>query len=210
MSKDMSLVDTKNINIDDIENNIKWNHEAISHTKTPKSVIKKRPDGFDYVEEGWMRQKLNELFPMWSWTKGNFEFLGSEWVIASGELQIIDKGGILRKFVSHGGARVQFKRGAPHTTENVIDIDKNIASANTNAFKRAVNRLCNIADDIYRKEFITPLSQKQSDELITLAHKCGESWEEQIREDINAERIHKANYNACKAKLTRMYKEKGD
>ena len=36
-------------------------------------------------------------------------------------------------------------------------MDNNIAAANSNAFKRAVNRLCNIADDIYRKQ-IDPLA----------------------------------------------------
>ena len=44
--------------------------------------------------------------------------------------------------------------GQEHTPENVINIDHNVGAANTNAFKRAVNRLCNIADDVYRKEMI--------------------------------------------------------
>jgi muramoyltetrapeptide carboxypeptidase LdcA involved in peptidoglycan recycling len=66
-------------------------------------------------------------------------------------LEIIDEG-VPRKFFSPGAARVQFKRGSPHTPENVVDIDKNVASANTNAFKRAINRLTNFGDDIYRKQ----------------------------------------------------------
>ena len=67
----------------------------------------------------------------------------------------IEDNGVVREFFSPGSARVQFKRGKPHTAENVIDIDKKLASANTNAFKRAVNRLGNIADDVYRKQDLT-------------------------------------------------------
>ena len=33
----------------------------------------------------------------------------------------------------------------------MIDLDKNVASANTFAFKRAINRLTHISDDVYRK-----------------------------------------------------------
>ncbi len=210
MDKSVSVSNMNNLDIKNIESDIKLNHEEISHTKTPKNMVKRRADGFDYVEEGWMRQRLNELFPIWSWTKGKYEFLGSEWVIVSGELQIIDKGGVLRKFASHGGARVQFKKGAPHSPENVVDIDKNIASANTNAFKRAVNRLCNIADDIYHKEFFSPLDEKQKDELIILSSKCGIEKETEIRDAIEKEKLHKANFLLAKAKLNRLIKQKGD
>jgi hypothetical protein len=84
----------------------------------------------------------------------------------------------IRKFHGVGGARIQYKkcpcvnrdnipgkpRGMaykdcgichgqplPHTPENVIDIDKNIKSANSGAFKYAINRLTHIGDDVYGK-----------------------------------------------------------
>jgi len=81
--------------------------------------------------------------------------MGGEWVVTDGELEIVDNG-IKRRFYSPGATRIQFKKGRPHTPENIIDMDNNIAAANSNAFKRAVNRLCNIADDVYRKQ-IDPL-----------------------------------------------------
>jgi hypothetical protein len=123
-----------------------------SNTKTPDAKVKQKA-GFDYVTEGYLRNQLSKHFPTWSWIPaGNnpVQFLGSEWIIVTGNL-VVDDHGVKRTFMSPGSARVMFKSGAPHTAENVIDIDKNVAAANTNGFKRAVNRLCNIADDVYRK-----------------------------------------------------------
>ena len=137
------------------EDLMKSGRQIRSETSTPRSQVKRKQD-FDYVEESWMRHQLNEHFPNWSWLpSGNnpVQFLGSEWVIVSGSL-VINDNGVQRNFFSPGSARVMFKRDMPHTAENVIDIDNNVAAANTNAFKRAVNRLCNIADDVYRKQIL--------------------------------------------------------
>ena len=140
-----------------LEQSLARKHKAISQRKTPRAYVKQRPDGFDYVDEAYMRNELTKEYPIWSWSSAGenpVQFLGAEWVIVSGVLRIEDNG-VVREFFSPGSARVQFKRGKPHTAENVIDIDKNLASANTNAFKRAVNRLGNIADDVYRKQDLT-------------------------------------------------------
>ena len=140
-------------NLSELEDAMKDKRKAISETKTPKSQVKRRPDGMDYVEEGYMRHMLDQLYPIWSWVAtGNnpIQILGSEYVVATGELVIYDEG-VTRRFHSTGAARIQYKRGAPHTIENMIDLDKNVASANTFAFKRAVNRLTHISDDVYRK-----------------------------------------------------------
>jgi|TARA_R100000482_G_C5122993_1_gene146944 hypothetical protein len=126
-----------------------------SEIPTPKKQIKQK-DGKDYVEEAWMRHMLNKHFPNWSWVHSGdnpVQFLGGEWVYVAGTL-IINDNGVQRHFFSPGSARVQFKKESPHTPENVINIDYNIAAANANAFKRAVNRLCNIADDVYRKQIL--------------------------------------------------------
>lgn len=138
----------------------------ISNEPTPqfdgsgKAIIKKRPDGLDYLEESYMRTKLDQHFPGWSWQDGQIQFLGSEWIIATGHLIIIEEylmpflSGIIppyRKYFGTGAARIQFKREMPHTAENVIDIDKNVKAANSNAFKVAINRLCRIGDDVYGK-----------------------------------------------------------
>ena len=85
----------------------------------------------------------------------------------------------IRKFHGVGGARIQYKScpckynnknpqtgkatpmrscenchgtgSLPHSPENVIDIDKNIKSGNSGAFKYAINRLTHIGDDVYGK-----------------------------------------------------------
>ena len=48
-------------NLDIVEQKIKETHTEVSATKTPSWAVKRRPDGFDYVEEGYMRNKLNEI-----------------------------------------------------------------------------------------------------------------------------------------------------
>lgn len=157
----------------------------ISNEPTPQfdgsgeSVIKKRPDGLDYLKEAYMRTKLDQYFPGWSWQDGHVQFLGSEWIIADGHLCILDElllpFGVIppvRKYFGTGAARIQFKTcsckkssgypnpackicmgtgSLPHTAENVVDIDKNVKSANSNAFKVSINRLCRIGDDVYGK-----------------------------------------------------------
>lgn len=152
--------------------------EQISSSKTPKQFINKRPDGYDYVEEGYMRAMLNKLYPNWSWISSGDKpvDITQDWVAVTATL-VIEDNGVVRQFFSPGSARIAYKRNQPHTLENVIDLDKAIASANTNAFKRAVNRLCNIADDVYRKQvkmdFMTEEQEDSYDDLLKQAEKLG-------------------------------------
>ena len=135
----------------------------IGAEKTPKydgagrEIIKKRPDGYDYIVEGYMRKKLDQYFPGWSWEQGIIQFLG-EWIVTSAHLVIIDEHLLafniqppVRRFFGSGADRIQFKRDKPHTPEYVVDIDKNVATSNTKALKRSINRLTNIGDDVYGK-----------------------------------------------------------
>ena len=58
--------------------------------------------------------------------------------------------------------RIQTKRG----TGDFVDIGNDIKSANSDALKLAMNRLCNIADDVYRKAYA--LSEEKEKELTDL------------------------------------------
>ena len=168
-----------------IEESLIKKHKDISQRTTPKAYIKTRPDGFDYVDEAYMRNELTKEYPAWSWSPAGdnpVQFLGAEWVIVTGVLRVNDNG-VMREFFSPGSARVQFKRGKPHTAENVVDIDKNLASANTNGFKRAVNRLGNIADDVYRKQDLT-LSDTDIEELEKKMDGLSEEWKDKIMQSI--------------------------
>jgi hypothetical protein len=132
-----------------------------------------------------MRNELTKEYPAWSWSPAGenpVQFLGSEWVIVTGVLRVSDNG-IMREFFSPGSARVQFKRGKPHTAENVVDVDKNLASANTNGFKRAVNRLGNIADDVYRKQDLT-LSDEDIEKLEEKMEGLSEEWKDKIMKSV--------------------------
>lgn len=112
------------------------------------------------VHDSYMRAKLNELFPGWSWEMAApLHFLGSEWVVAQGHLIIIDESllqfGIVppvRKFYGVDSVRIQYKKDLPHTHDTIIDIGNNAMAAVTGALKRAINRLTGIADDIYGKQ----------------------------------------------------------
>lgn len=137
----------------------------ISQTETPKvdgkgrKIIDTRPDGYDYIIEAYMREQLDHYFPGWSWEcAAPIQVLGADWVIAQGHLIIIDENllafGIqppLRKFFGADAARIMYKRDMARTTDNIVDVGNNVKGANSSALKVAINRLCHIGDDVYKK-----------------------------------------------------------
>ena len=218
--------------ITEVEDAMRGKRKGISETPTPKSQVRRRPDGLDYVDEAWMRAKLDEYYPVWSW-KGcgdnPIQILGSEYVVATGELVIFDEG-VTRSFFSTGAARIQYRRDKqtgkpmPHTIENMVDLDKNAASANTFAFKRAINRLTHISDDVYRKQVeVIDLNDAQVDvikDIINSIH--NEDKREEVllwfAEKMEMVDINQKNYekwlDTLKAKVTTLNEEhknkKGD
>lgn len=141
-------------------------YEEISREPTPqvdgegRKIIEKRPDGYNYIIEAYMRDCLDRHFPGWSWeAAAPLHFLGSAWVVAQGHLCIIDEHlfafGInppVRKFFGVDSVRIQFKRDSDHTDPaNIVDVGDNCKQANTAALKYAINRLTHIGDDVYGK-----------------------------------------------------------
>jgi|GEM_PF-2416316 len=140
-------------------------YAEIGAEETPKydgagrEIIKKRKDGYEYLPETYMRNKLDQYFPGWTWEMGGPpQFLGTEWVFVWGTLSIIDEHllafGInppVRKYSGTNGVRIKFKEGSEHIAPNVIDIGNDVAAANSKAFKIAINRLTRIGDDVYGK-----------------------------------------------------------
>ena len=175
-------------------------YKAISNEVTPEvdgngtKIIDQKPDGFggslDYIVEAYMRDRLNHHFPGWSWEQGQIQMLGSEWVIVSGHLVILDehllafgKNPPERRFFGAGAARIQFKRNQPHTAENVIDIDKNVKSANSSALKVAINRLCGIGDDVYRKRIDEDgmgSMEQHEDNMLEMPSKAAQAFQSKI------------------------------
>tara|TARA_Y100000593_G_scaffold89028_1_gene172378 strand:+ start:1066 stop:1737 length:672 start_codon:yes stop_codon:yes gene_type:complete len=200
-----------------IESALREKHNTIGLMKTPSKYKKRRPDGFDYVDEGYMRHQLNQHYPAWSWQIVDTEWLGSEWIIVRGELHIIDNG-VPRKYASIGATRIQFKRdkktGLPmeHSPDNVVDIDKNVATANTNAFKRAVNRLCDIANDVYKKSVEDlNLTEEQKVSINKLIEEIDdETTTNKVISGIEDLSINKDNFDVAYNKLLTMKGEDND
>tara|TARA_R100001082_G_scaffold45908_1_gene24484 strand:+ start:299 stop:925 length:627 start_codon:yes stop_codon:yes gene_type:complete len=195
---------------DEIKDSILEKRKRISSETTPNIFVKRKNDGYDYVEEAYLRSKLNEEYPLWSWSPAGdnpVQFLGSEWVVVSGTLRI-NEDGYTKEFFSPGAARIQFKRGSEHVPENVVDIDKNVASANTNGFKRAVNRLTNIADDVYRKQVIDPsLSDEEVEMIESLMEELDDSTKSTIREGIKNLTINKTNIKRTIERIETIIKQ---
>ncbi len=137
----------------------------IAKEKTPdvdgtgKKIIKPKGNtGFNYIEETYMRDRLDKHFPGWSWEMAApLHFLGAEWVVAQGHLIIVDESlcvfGVepIRKFYGVDSVRIQYGRGTTHLPENIVDVGDNCKQANTAAMKYAINRMCRIGDDVYGK-----------------------------------------------------------
>tara|TARA_R110002020_G_scaffold96753_2_gene231363 strand:- start:5000 stop:5668 length:669 start_codon:yes stop_codon:yes gene_type:complete len=198
----MSKKTTDIVNTNEMELSLEIRKNT-SFEKTPKKMIyQKGVDGFDYVKEEYMRTKLDHLYPDWSWLPAPnqpVQFLGSEWVITSGVLEITDEASQRkRRFYSPGAARIQFKKNQPHTAENVIDIDKQVASANSYAFKRAVNRATHIADDVYRKQvrldFISDIQEKVFLSALKEAKEVGMPLTSQAKWKNSLDELYQSNF----------------
>jgi hypothetical protein len=182
---------------------IKEKHNSISKSATSQLYIQKRPGPggktIDFVDEGYMRQILNDNYPVWSWEVIKYEFLGKEAVACHGRLTISDEGAV-RKFDALAAHKIAITRA----DGNYVDLGNDIKSANTEAFKVACNRLCNIADDVYRKQI---LSQEQSDTLEgTLGGVDGQT-RKRVKESVGNHKINPSNFDSTMQHLLTITKE---
>ena len=174
-------------------------HKDISSTDTPKPYIETRADGFDYVDEGYMRALLNEHFPIWSWEIKKYEILGDVEIIVHGKLIVVDEG-LPRTFDAVASHRIAKNQ------KGYVNIYNNLKSANTDAFKVAVNRLCNIADDVYRKQMIDyNLNDSQISNIEEILSGIGDSdLTDKIRDEVGSLGINSQNYKATITKLNNI------
>ena len=157
-------------------------YKKISKEKTPevdgtgKKIIEKRPDGYNYIIESYMRECLDKHFPGWSWeAAAPLHFLGAEWVVAQGHLCIIDQHLLafninppIRKFYGVDSVRIQYRSGSAHTDpKNIVDVGDNCKQANTAALKYAINRLTHIGDDVYGKR-VEEIGAGNYEDLVTM------------------------------------------
>lgn len=174
-------------------------HKKLSNTSTPKPYIETRADGFDYVDEGYMRGLLNKHFPMWSWEIKKYEILGDVEIIVHGKLTVVDEG-LPRYFDAVASHRIAKNQ------KGYVNISNNLKSANTDAFKVAVNRLCNIADDVYKKQVVDyNLDDKQKDNLEKILSDIGNAeLSDKIKDEVDSLGINSQNYKQTIIKLNKM------
>ena len=171
-------------------------HQNVSEAPTPQDVVKSR-NGFDYVDEGYMRWRLNKHYPVWSWEVIKYETLGDKAIVVHGRLKIMDEG-IPRSFDSVAAHRIaQARSGAGY-----VDLGNDLKAANSDAFKVAVNRLCNVADDVYRKQYVDKtLSQNQYDALLLVMSQLDVQEAEKVEIALSSGKINTDNYDKVMSKL---------
>ena len=174
----------------ELDHNIYDKHQYVSELRTPIDQVKSR-SGFDYVDEGYMRWCLNKHYPIWSWEIIKYETLGDKAIVVHGRLRIMDEG-VPRSFDSVAAHRIAVSRSG----SGYVDLGNDLKAANSDAFKVAVNRLCNVADDVYRKQFIDKtLDQEQVDMLMTALSQLEISEAKKVDNAFKDGKINKDNFD---------------
>ena len=181
----------------DVEDNLQSKHDFVSNIPTPKVFVKDK-GGFDYVDEAYMRNQLNSHYPIWKWEIIKYEFIGDKVISLHGRLTIVDHG-IERHFDSVAAHRIA------SNSKGYVDLGNDLKAANSDCFKVAVNRLCNIADDVYRK--LIPdltLSEEQREKLATALDGVDHVTIGKVKEGMDNLSINSTNYEATIRKLQQI------
>ena len=184
-----SLVDTEDV--------LQSKHSNVSKISTPKAFVKDK-GGFDYVDEAYMRNQLNTHYPIWNWEIIKYEFVGDKVISLHGRLTIIDHG-VERHFDSVAAHRIATNQ------KGYVDLGNDLKAANSDCFKVAVNRLCNIADDVYRKTIPDlALSEHQKDSINELLNGLDESMVRKVMNGMRDLSINSTNYEATIRRLEQV------
>ena len=185
----------------EIEAEVISKHEKVSQLDTPNYSIKQQ-QGFDYVDEGYMRHLLNLHYPIWKWEIIKYEFIGDTSIAVHGRLTIADNG-IERSFDSIDAHRIA------SNDKGYVDIGNDLKSANTDCFKVAVNRLCNIADDVYRKRIEDITLSTEQETAIKGKLKAIKDKASVVRIEAGIEKmtINSTNYDATMRKIETLIGE---
>jgi len=191
----------KNSGLIEVETSVITKHSEVSQLDTPNYYVKQQ-QGFDYVDEGYMRHLLNLHYPIWKWEIIKYEFIGDKAIAVHGRLTIMDNG-VERHFDSIDAHRVA------SNDKGYVDIGNDLKSANTDCFKVAVNRLCNIADDVYRKriEDITLSTEQKTAIKGKLKAMKDKASVVKIEAGIEKMTINSTNYDATMRKIETLIGE---
>jgi hypothetical protein len=120
--------------------------------KTPAEKVKKRPDGFDYVEASWMDYQSKQHMPLYEHQLLHVSFQHG-WINII--ISLTDK---ITGNVELGAdsARIMVKRDAEEPTfRDIIDMGNNLKSALSKAIKNAQSRF-GVSADVYQKRESEP------------------------------------------------------
>ena len=181
----------------EVEDVIQSRHNFVSKVSTPRAFIKDK-GGFDYVDEAYMRNQLNTHYPIWKWEIIKYEFIGDKAISLHGRLTIVDHG-IERHFDSVAAHRIASNQ------KGYVALGNDLKAANSDCFKVAVNRLCNIADDVYRK--LIPnleLSDEQKERITNALDGIDHITIGKVKEGMDNLSINSTNYEATIRKLEQI------
>jgi len=163
----LAISDEMRLAIKNFKEDMYKEFQQVSREETPvldgegRAIVKKRPDGYNYIIASYMFDRLSKHFPGWSLEMAApLDFHGAEWVTAQVNLIVIDYGLLAqgmplehckRKFYGVDSLRIQYGKDKEHKPENLVDLGDNCKSAITAAGKWAINRLLGIGDDVYGK-----------------------------------------------------------
>ena len=197
MSKEeVEMTISSNGSLIEVEDILQSKHDFVSNIPTPKVFVKDK-GGFDYVDEAYMRNQLNSHYPIWKWEIRKYEFMGDKVISLHGRLTIMDHG-IERHFDSVAAHRIATNQ------KGYVDLGNDLKAANSDCFKVAVNRLCNIADDIYRK--VIPdlrLSDEQKETINKMMDKGGVDVEN-MKKMMESLEINSMNYEATVRRIEQI------
>lgn len=131
--------------------------------KTPPEKVKKRPDGYDYIESSYMDFETKKFMPLYEYKLLQYT-CDMGWISVIVSLTDRTTG---NTELGAGSARVQVSRGVETPGfRDVIDMSNNIKAALTNAIKNAQSRF-GIAADIYQRRESIPddAERKRFDEI---------------------------------------------
>lgn len=126
--------------------------------KTPPEKVKKRPDGFDYVESSYMDYQTKKFMPL-------YEYKLLHVSIEHGWINVIIS---LKDRITNNielgadSARIQVRRDAETPSfRDIIDMGNNLKSALSKAIKNAQSRF-GIAADVYQKRESVPTDDERT------------------------------------------------
>lgn len=120
--------------------------------KTPAEKVKKRPDGFDYVESSWMDYQAKKFMPLYEYKLIHIS-MDHGWINVIVSLKDKITGNVE---LGADSARIMVKKDADAPSfRDIIDMGNNLKSALSKAIKNAQSRF-GISADVYQKRESEP------------------------------------------------------